>query len=115
MPIFEMRRLLLLHALADHGTIAAAARSLRLTGPLDLFTTTYGWLITIKAVILVLLGLAGVAQRRKLVPGLLRAPLDRRAFTRFALAEIVFMAIAMLVARTLGLAARAARLAPAEA
>lgn len=33
MPIFEMRRLLLLHALADHGTIAAAARSLRLTGP----------------------------------------------------------------------------------
>jgi DNA-binding transcriptional LysR family regulator len=33
MPAFEMRRLLLLHALAGHGTIAAAARSLRLTGP----------------------------------------------------------------------------------
>lgn len=33
MPMFEMRRLLLLHALASHGTIAAAARSLQLTGP----------------------------------------------------------------------------------
>jgi DNA-binding transcriptional LysR family regulator len=33
MPLFEMRRLLLLHALASHGTIAAAARSVHLTGP----------------------------------------------------------------------------------
>ncbi|WP_282819467.1 cytochrome c oxidase assembly protein [Curtobacterium flaccumfaciens] len=79
-------------AVAFSGIVNA---SLRLTGPLDLFTTTYGWLITVKALILVLLGVAGIVQRRKLVPGLLRAPLDRRLFTRFALAEIVFMAVAI--------------------
>jgi putative copper resistance protein D len=79
-------------AVAFSGIINA---SLRVTGPLDLVTTTYGWLITTKAVILVLLGIAGIVQRRKLVPGLLRNPLDRRLFVRFALAEIVFMAIAM--------------------
>lgn len=79
-------------AVAFSGIVNA---SLRLTGPLDLVTTTYGWLITVKAVILVALGLAGVVQRRRLVPGLLRAPLDRRLFVRFALAEIVFMAVAI--------------------
>ncbi len=79
-------------AVAFSGIVNA---SLRLTGPLDLVTTTYGWLITVKAAILVLLGVAGVVQRRRLVPGLLRAPLDRAAFTRFALAEIVFMAVAI--------------------
>lgn len=79
-------------AVAFSGIVNA---SLRLTGPLDLFTTTYGWLIAVKAAILVLLGLAGVVQRRRIVPGLLRAPLDRRLFVRFALAEIVFMAIAI--------------------
>ncbi|OIH95838.1 MULTISPECIES: cytochrome c oxidase assembly protein [unclassified Curtobacterium] len=79
-------------AVAFSGIVNA---SLRLTGPLDLVTTTYGWLITVKAAILVLLGVAGVIQRRRLVPGLLRAPLDRAAFTRFALAEIVFMAVAI--------------------
>jgi cytochrome c oxidase assembly factor CtaG/putative copper export protein len=79
-------------AVAFSGIVNA---SLRLTGPLDLVTTPYGALITVKAAILVLLGIAGVVQRRKLVPGLLRAPLDRRRFTRFALAEIVFMAVAI--------------------
>ena len=79
-------------AVAFSGIVNA---SLRLTGPLDLVTTTYGWLITVKAVILVLLGLAGVVQRRRLVPGLLRSPLDRGSFVRFALAEIVFMAVAI--------------------
>ncbi|PZF62412.1 hypothetical protein DEI92_02680 [Curtobacterium sp. MCBD17_034] len=79
-------------AVAFSGIINA---SLRITGPGDLVTTPYGWLITIKATILVLLGIAGVVQRRRLVPGLLRDPSDRRLFVRFALAEIVFMAIAM--------------------
>ncbi len=79
-------------AVAFSGVVNA---SLRLTGPLDLVTTSYGWLITVKALILVLLGVAGVVQRRRLVPGLLRAPLDRGRFTRFALAEIVFMAVAI--------------------
>lgn len=79
-------------AVAFSGIVNA---QLRLTGPLDLFTTPYGWLITTKATILVLLGVAGVVQRRKLVPGLLRAPTDRRLFVRFALAEIVFMAVAI--------------------
>jgi cytochrome c oxidase assembly factor CtaG/putative copper export protein len=69
--------------------------SLRVTGPLQLLTTSYGWLITTKATILILLGIAGVMQRRRLVPGLLRNPYDRRRFTWFALAEVVFMAIAI--------------------
>jgi cytochrome c oxidase assembly factor CtaG/putative copper export protein len=79
-------------AVAFSGIVNA---QLRLTGPLDLVTTPYGWLITTKATILVLLGIAGVVQRRKLVPGLLRAPTDRKLFVRFALAEIVFMAVAI--------------------
>jgi len=79
-------------AVAFSGIVNA---SLRLTGPADLVLTSYGWLITAKAVILVLLGIAGIVQRRKLVPGLLRDPLNRVAFVRFALAEVVFMAVAM--------------------
>jgi cytochrome c oxidase assembly factor CtaG/putative copper export protein len=79
-------------AVAFSGIINA---SLRITGPLDLVTTPYGWLITVKATILILLGIAGVVQRRRLVPGLLRDPSDRRLFVRFAIAEVVFMAIAM--------------------
>ncbi len=79
-------------AVAFSGVVNA---SLRLTGPLDLVTTSYGWLITVKAGALVLLGVAGAVQRRKIVPGLLREPTNRRLFVRFALAEIVFMAIAI--------------------
>ncbi|WP_323749325.1 cytochrome c oxidase assembly protein [Curtobacterium flaccumfaciens] len=79
-------------AVAFSGIVNA---SLRLTGPLDLVTTPYGWLITVKAAALVLLGIAGVVQRRRIVPGLLREPTDRRQFVRFALAEIVFMAVAI--------------------
>jgi putative copper resistance protein D len=79
-------------AVAFSGIVNAC---LRLTGPLDLVTTPYGWLITVKAAALVLLGIAGVVQRRRIVPGLLREPTDRRRFVRFALAEIVFMAVAI--------------------
>lgn len=79
-------------AVAFSGIVNA---SLRLTGPLDLVTTSYGWLIAVKAGALVLLGVAGAVQRRKIVPGLLREPTNRRLFVRFAVAEIVFMAIAI--------------------
>ena len=79
-------------AVAFSGIVNAA---LRLTGPADLVTTSYGWLITVKAAALILLGIAGVVQRRKLVPGLLRDPVNRGLFVRFALAEIIFMAVAI--------------------
>ena len=72
--------------------------SLRLTGPLDLITTTYGLLITAKAVILIGLGIAGVMHRRHVIPKLLRDPSNTRAFVRLALVEVVFMAVAMGIA-----------------
>ncbi|MCU1526389.1 MAG: hypothetical protein JWP75_152, partial [Frondihabitans sp.] len=69
--------------------------SLRLTGAADLFTTTYGQLILIKSIILIGLGVAGYLHRRSVIPRLLREPTRTRSFVRLAVAEVVFMAIAM--------------------
>ncbi|WP_239451909.1 cytochrome c oxidase assembly protein [Frondihabitans sp. PAMC 28766] len=69
--------------------------SLRLTGPLDLFRTTYGQLILIKSIILIGLGVAGYFQRRSVIPGLVRQPTRTRSFVRLAVSEVVFMAVAM--------------------
>jgi putative copper resistance protein D len=55
----------------------------------------YGMLILAKAGILLLLGAAGALQRRRVVPRLKAAPTDRRRFARFALSELVFMAVAI--------------------
>ncbi|THG32616.1 hypothetical protein E6C70_12790 [Glaciibacter flavus] len=68
--------------------------SLRLSTPADLFQP-YGVLIIAKSTILVVLGLAGFMQRRRIIPALLKAPTERRLFIRFAVAEVVFMAVAI--------------------
>ena len=68
--------------------------SLRLRTPADLLTA-YGLLILAKASILLILGVAGLLQRRRIIPGLLRDPTDRALFVRFAVAEVVFMALAI--------------------
>lgn len=65
--------------------------SLRLGSPADLVTTPYGLLLTGKVVALVLLGLAGWAQRRRVVPRLAE-PGGGRAFARLAVGELVVMA-----------------------
>ncbi|GAA4678933.1 cytochrome c oxidase assembly protein [Frondihabitans cladoniiphilus] len=69
--------------------------SLRLTGPLDLVTTSYGALILVKSIILIGLGVAGFFQRRRIIPQLVREPTRSRAFLRLAVSEVVFMAVAM--------------------
>ena len=69
--------------------------SLRLTGPVDLVTTSYGLLITAKSAILIGLGVAGYLQRRRIIPRLVREPTRSRAFLRLAVSEVVFMTIAM--------------------
>ncbi|AGW42567.1 hypothetical protein O159_26570 [Leifsonia xyli subsp. cynodontis DSM 46306] len=78
-------------AVAFSGVVNA---SLRLGSPADLLQP-YGLLIVLKATILVLLGCAGAAQRRRVIPRLRRDPGDRRAFVRFAPAEVLFMAVAI--------------------
>ncbi|MGN6427274.1 MAG: cytochrome c oxidase assembly protein [Leifsonia sp.] len=78
-------------AVAFSGVVNA---SLRLASPSDLLKP-YGILILVKAAVLVLLGIAGALQRRRVIPRLRRDPADRRAFAAFATAEIVFMALAV--------------------
>ncbi|GIT82169.1 hypothetical protein LLS1_38380 [Leifsonia sp. LS1] len=55
----------------------------------------YGLLIVAKATILILLGIAGALQRRRVIPQLKAAPTERRLFARFAVTELVFMAVAI--------------------
>lgn len=55
----------------------------------------YGLLIVAKAAILILLGVAGALQRRLVIPRLKASPMDRRLFARFAVSELVFMAVAI--------------------
>lgn len=78
-------------AVAVSGLVNA---SLRLASPADLLQP-YGALIVVKAAILLALGAAGAAQRRLVIPRLRSTPTDRRLFARFAVTEIVFMAIAI--------------------
>ncbi|TAJ48682.1 MAG: hypothetical protein EPO52_06495 [Herbiconiux sp.] len=77
---------------AISGTINA---SLRLGSPIELLTTPYGALISVKIAILTGLGVAGAWQRRRIIPGLVREPTRTRAFVRLAVTETVFMAIAI--------------------
>ena len=78
-------------AVAASGIINA---SLRLSAPSDLLKP-YGLLIVIKASILVVLGIAGAAQRRRVIPRLLDDPGDGRLFARLAVTEVAFMALAI--------------------
>jgi cytochrome c oxidase assembly factor CtaG/putative copper export protein len=78
-------------AVAVSGTINAM---LRLASPSDLLGG-YGLLILIKIVVLVLLGLAGIWHRRRIIPQLVRQPERGSLFARLATAEVVLMAVAM--------------------
>ncbi|EOM76474.1 copper resistance protein CopD [Rhodococcus rhodnii] len=68
----------------------------------DLLATTYGRLVVAKAVALVVLGLFGYSQRRKLVPRIEADPGDRGAFARFAGIEVLVMAATVGLAVGLG-------------
>ncbi len=89
-------------ATAASGVVNA---SLRLTNPSDLVATPYGRLLLVKTAALALLGAAGWAQRRRVIPhvGGLHG---RRAFARLALVEVVIMAL------TFGASVALSRMAP---
>ncbi|WP_371742701.1 cytochrome c oxidase assembly protein [Plantibacter sp. CFBP 8804] len=78
-------------AVAFSGVVNA---SLRLAGPTDLLTP-YGLLLVAKTVALVLLGLAGVWHRLRLIPRLQAEPGKRSTFIRLAVVEVVVMAVTM--------------------
>jgi cytochrome c oxidase assembly factor CtaG/putative copper export protein len=78
-------------AVAVSGTINAV---LRLSSFADLFSG-YGLLILVKIVILVLLGLAGIWHRRRVIPQLVRHPDRPAVFTRLAVVEVVLMSVAL--------------------
>jgi putative copper resistance protein D len=79
-------------AVAFSGIVNAAYR---LSAVTDLFTTEYGLLITAKASVLILLGIAGAWQRKRIIPKLMADPMNRKAFIRLAATEVVFMAFAL--------------------
>ncbi|WP_035877305.1 cytochrome c oxidase assembly protein [Cryobacterium sp. MLB-32] len=78
------------------GVVVSGAvnAGLRLASPADLLHG-YGLLVLSKSVILVLLGVAGYWHRKRILPRLVRAPSDTRAFARLAVVEVVLMAAAI--------------------
>ncbi|MGX1811939.1 cytochrome c oxidase assembly protein [Nocardia sp. NPDC055321] len=68
----------------------------------ELFTTTYGRLVLAKTAALLLLGLIGLAQRRRALPALERDPADRGALIRFAGVEALVFAATFGIAVGLG-------------
>ncbi|KQV06973.1 cytochrome c oxidase assembly protein [Leifsonia sp. Root112D2] len=78
-------------AVAFSGIVNSA---LRLGTFADLLAP-YGLLIVAKASILIVLGLFGAFQRKRIIPSLRADPMNRRLFLRFATAEVVFMALAI--------------------
>lgn len=74
--------------------------------PGELFTTTYGRLVLLKTLALVVLGALGAVHRRRTVVALQTDPDDRTAFARFGLVEIVVFAL------TFGLAVGLSRTPP---
>ncbi|MCX7523009.1 cytochrome c oxidase assembly protein [Microbacterium sp. STN6] len=78
-------------AVAFSGIVNSA---LRLSSFADLLQP-YGLLIVAKASILIVLGVFGALQRRRIIPGLKADPMNRRLFVRFATAEATFMALAI--------------------
>ncbi|HLS76113.1 MAG TPA: cytochrome c oxidase assembly protein, partial [Nocardia sp.] len=68
----------------------------------ELFTSTYGRLILVKAAALVALGVLGWFQRRAALPALEANPQDRGALVRFAGVEVLIFAATMGLAVGLG-------------
>ena len=79
------------YALVAAGGLAGAA--VRLAEPAALVTTRYGQILLAKAILLILLGLAGWYHRRRMIPQLAATP--RAAFIRLVCAELLLMATAI--------------------
>ncbi|MGP5672886.1 cytochrome c oxidase assembly protein [Brachybacterium alimentarium] len=90
-------------ALACYGALAAsgiASALVRLSAPLDLVTTAYGWMLVLKTMLLVLLGGAGWWQRRRVLVRL-RDSDRRRDFLWLAAGEVFLIAAATGIAAAL--------------
>ena len=85
-------------AMAISGAVNALVR----VRPADLFSTSYGWLVVVKAVALMVLGVIGWRQRRKAVTALQADPEARRPLIRLALLEAMVFGVAFGVAVGLG-------------
>lgn len=92
-PRFSALALLCFTAVAASGSVATWTRLPDLS---DLWTTGYGGLLLVKAAVLVALGAAGWAHRRRTLAPVARG--EHGAFARLALAEVALMSV------TLGLA-----------
>ncbi|WKD58821.1 cytochrome c oxidase assembly protein [Corynebacterium caspium] len=66
----------------------------------DWFTTTYGWIITTKTALVILLALLGFIHRQHTIPALEKG--DTRAFHRVSIIEVLLMAATVGVAITMG-------------
>jgi putative copper resistance protein D len=89
-PRFSALALLCFAAVAVSGSVSTWTR---LPEPSDLWTTGYGALLLAKAAVLVALGAAGWAHRRRTVAAVVQG--QRAAFARLATAEVGLMAVAL--------------------
>ncbi|MBD8505710.1 bifunctional copper resistance protein CopD/cytochrome c oxidase assembly protein [Hoyosella sp. G463] len=89
-------------AVGVSGVINALVR----VAPGDVFTTTYGWLLVAKAIMLGILGAFGYMQRRRVVDRLATDPRARGPFVSLAAIEV------LLLAATVGLGVGLARTPP---
>ena len=88
-----------LAVVAASGVINALVR----VRPADVFTTTYGWLIVIKAVLIVVVGLAAVAVRNRVLGASASdGRVSRRGIWTYAGLETLIMAVTFAVAISLG-------------
>lgn len=95
-------------ALACYGALTVSgivSAVVRLSAPMDVVTTAYGWMILLKTILLVLLGAAGWWQRRRTLLRLRRSD-QRRSFLWLVAGEV------FLVAAATGLAAALSNTAP---
>lgn len=80
--------------------LSGIARAIITTGNVaELFSSEYGRLVLVKTALMICLGVAGFAQRRRAVPALLAG--RPRALTRLAFSELLIMAATVAVAATL--------------
>lgn len=67
----------------------------------ELVTSNYGRIISVKAALLIVLGIFGFIHRKRTIPRLEKDPTDRIAFAQVAIVELIVMAAAIGVAVSL--------------
>ena len=81
--------------------VSGVVNTLVRVSPVDLFSTTYGWLVIVKAAVLAVLGVIGYRHRRHTIHALTWRE-DRRPLIRLAGVEILIMLVTIGLATALG-------------